>query len=359
MLKRGNKGRGSMKFLNLFLGMCLYHSLVYSSAKIIYIIPDSPKNASQLFNLSIPTGKPRHVKQNFLSRMRYLKEKCEKMGYIVKVAASNEYDNIPNLSRVKYIIDLTDNCTFSLRYKERYHNKLVVFLWEPPSVKPHLYNKAFHRHLAKIFVVDDNLVDNNKYHKLIYPNFRSDFFIEPKPFFQKKSFVLINANKFSDHASELYSARKSVINFFERRYPNMFHYFGKGWRNSVCYRGKIPWHDKWELLSRYRFCICYENITNIKGYITEKIFDCFEAGCIPIYWGADNITDYIPKNCFIDRRDFNNFYNLFRTVSAMPESVYTTYLENIKNYLHSEEAHYFTYKNLFKNICQALLNAKA
>ena len=36
----------------------------------------------------------------------------------------------------------------------------------------------------------------------------------------------------------------------------------------------------------------------VKGYITEKIFDSFFAGVVPIYWGAENITDYVPKSLY-------------------------------------------------------------
>jgi hypothetical protein len=60
-------------------------------------------------------------------------------------------------------------------------------------------------------------------------------------------------------------------------------------------------------LEKYKFSICYENARDTPGYITEKIFDCFFAGCVPIYWGANNITDHIPKECFIDKRDFEDY----------------------------------------------------
>ena len=63
---------------------------------------------------------------------------------------------------------------------------------------------------------------------------------------------------------------------------------------------------KIDVLKKYRFCICYENIKDVSGYVTEKIFDAFWAGCIPVYLGADNISDHVPKNCFISRRDFGS-----------------------------------------------------
>jgi hypothetical protein len=40
--------------------------------------------------------------------------------------------------------------------------------------------------------------------------------------------------------------------------------------------------SKKNTLEKYKFSICYENARDIPGYITEKIFDCFFAGCVPI-----------------------------------------------------------------------------
>lgn len=40
-------------------------------------------------------------------------------------------------------------------------------------------------------------------------------------------------------------------------------------------------------LRQYMFNICPENVS-VRGYVTEKLFDAFDAGCIPIYNGADN-----------------------------------------------------------------------
>jgi hypothetical protein len=37
----------------------------------------------------------------------------------------------------------------------------------------------------------------------------------------------------------------------------------------------------------------FENINDM-DYVTDKIYQALEAGCIPIYYGAPNIEDYIP-----------------------------------------------------------------
>ncbi len=46
-------------------------------------------------------------------------------------------------------------------------------------------------------------------------------------------------------------------------------------------------NNKYKFIKQYKFNICLEN-SNAPGYVTEKIFQSVEAGCIPIYWGADN-----------------------------------------------------------------------
>lgn len=34
--------------------------------------------------------------------------------------------------------------------------------------------------------------------------------------------------------------------------------------------------------------------TNMKDYVTEKLWQAFEAGCVPIYWGPPNVADVLP-----------------------------------------------------------------
>ena len=65
--------------------------------------------------------------------------------------------------------------------------------------------------------------------------------------------------------------------------------------------------DKYHALAQYRFCLCFENELDTPGYITEKLFDCFFCGTVPIYLGASNIEDYVPKDCFIDMHEFADF----------------------------------------------------
>ena len=36
---------------------------------------------------------------------------------------------------------------------------------------------------------------------------------------------------------------------------------------------------------------------SIQGYITEKIYDCFMSGVVPIYLGCKNIDEFVKYTC--------------------------------------------------------------
>lgn len=54
-----------------------------------------------------------------------------------------------------------------------------------------------------------------------------------------------------------------------------------------------------KLISQYRFMITFEN-HSLPWYNTEKIYNAFSAGTIPIYWGDPLIEDLYNPNCFIN-----------------------------------------------------------
>lgn len=59
------------------------------------------------------------------------------------------------------------------------------------------------------------------------------------------------------------------------------------WRNNTRELWDDFENDKEAYLRTFKFNICAEN-NNTKDYVTEKIFDAFIAGCIPLYYGALN-----------------------------------------------------------------------
>jgi hypothetical protein len=54
------------------------------------------------------------------------------------------------------------------------------------------------------------------------------------------------------------------------------------------------------ILSAYKFVLAFENSIQT-DYVTEKLFDAFETGAVPVYFGAPNVVDYIPgEGSYID-----------------------------------------------------------
>ena len=60
--------------------------------------------------------------------------------------------------------------------------------------------------------------------------------------------------------------------------------------------------SKIDTLRRYKFCVAIENSAD-QHYVTEKVYDALVAGCVPIYFGAPNVLEYVPHaNAIIDVR---------------------------------------------------------
>ena len=51
--------------------------------------------------------------------------------------------------------------------------------------------------------------------------------------------------------------------------------------------------SKLRALSRYAFCLVTEN-SAAADYVTEKLFHAFASGCLPIYYGTDDVARFLP-----------------------------------------------------------------
>jgi len=252
-----------------------------------------------------------------------------------------------------------------------------LLLMESRVVKPDNWNIENHRYFKKIFTWDDTLIDNKKYFKINYTHKipeNIEFNLDKK----EKLCVMINSNKFSDHPLELYTERIRAINWFEKNHPEDFDLYGVGWDKYV-FKGALEKLNRLEIISKmlapkhtclrfpapaktvlpkYKFAICYENARDIPGYITEKIFNCFFAGCVPIYLGASNITDYIPVNTFIDKRNFKTYDDLYSYIKNMSETEYIDFLDAIKNFVLSDKIYPFSAECFAETLVREIIEKK-
>lgn len=227
---------------------------------------------------------------------------------------------------------------------------------ESPIIKKEIFDQSLHTPFKRIFTWSDKLVKSNphKYIKINYAfDITSDFSFEER----HKDFVIISGNKKSSEPNELYSERLMCINWFEKHAPDKLDLYGFNWdiivfeasnrvgyvfnllnekfrlfkKSFKTYKGTV--RRKHEVLPQYKFSICLENVEGYHGYITEKIFDCFFSGTIPIYKGAPNISDYIPDTCFINYDSFSSMSELYEYTQSISQNEIMEYQQNIKNFL--------------------------
>ena len=324
------------KYLAFLIFNLLFSCSIH--AKTIYIVPYPNSNPQLTF------FHPFSSYDESAKKWVVLREELEKMGYNVQFTLDAE-----NLEDFTALFSITNiNAKLLKNLKSYSKERCWLFNLEPPVYLPGIYKESVDICFGKNFVMFDDLVDNKHYIKLHYPQPRLKMDAGIPDFLDKKFCILIAGNKHSNHPQELYSERKKAISFFSDLPTEEFDLFGHGWEGYKKWRGPIK--RKWDVLKYYKFCICYENMKDQLGYISEKIFDCFVAGCVPIYWGASNISDYIPEKCYIDRRVFSSDSELYDFLADMDRTTYEEYLEAIREYLDSSRSQVFSIDHFIQMI---------
>ena len=67
---------------------------------------------------------------------------------------------------------------------------------------------------------------------------------------------------------------------------------------QIAYPGRDSFFYNWQFYQNYKYCVTMEN-SYTPGYISEKIFNGFLAGCVPIYFGTHEIFDIFNDKAFI------------------------------------------------------------
>ncbi|MCI5052397.1 MAG: glycosyltransferase family 10 [Simkaniaceae bacterium] len=339
------------------------YSLILTQAfcvQRIEVVPTNEEHVGTLFTTAL------NRKYEELSLWEKLHYKLNEKGYTVDTTSLEKvpkklqwYQKMVPWMRPKKEVDkfVVFNLPYFIHHRKIYNlppDKLILFQIEPPTIVPNQYSSRTYKHFSKIYTFNDDVVDNEKFFKFYYPVLRP-YRGSTQTFEERKFLCLINANKSSNHPMEIYSEREEAVRFFEN-YPGLFDLYGYGWEKKGYrnYKGSTP--DKIATLQDYRFAICYENTKALTGYITEKIFDCFAAGCVPIYLGAPNVQSEIPPNCYIDRRDFDSYEALLSHLESIDETTFNAYLENIQEFLKSKHAQRYTEDFFVTTVCDAITN---
>jgi hypothetical protein len=151
----------------------------------------------------------------------------------------------------------------------------------------------------------------------------------------------VSSNIKSKSKLDLYQYRSDINKFMSLYLGDRFHFYGRDWEiNSNNNKGYIE--DKFATISRYKFTLVIENCSTKDGYVSEKILDVLQARSVPVYLGAENISQLIDKKSFIDIRLFNDFKEVADYLIGINDDEYITYLNNADKFLNSKKAIKFT-----------------
>ena len=286
---------------------------------------------------------------DFLREKKYLSESNYYFSF-------GDVRNFPNITEG----DSAINVTFG---------SFVAF--ETPLIQPIIYQKmdAIKDKFRFVFTYNKVLTGNSDKHKQLY--FPAPYSEVQDPFWSKTSrlakFVMINGNHrpLKGYTDELYSERLIALRILAKN--NLIDLYGRGWKKllsrnalwlgfwksfyaiSKSYRGECD--VKLSVLSNYMFCVCFENF-RLEGYITEKIFDCFYAGCIPLYWGAPDVDSFIPKECYVNVDDFNSVSDAVMFTLQLSPSERADMKEAGKRFI---DEHHKSYTDSIINIVEGCL----
>lgn len=305
--------------------------------KISKIYIDPPSTAylgNRLFDLSDPILN----RDDSLLPYWEIREEFRKLGIEVNTAdflpskPNGEVCEYYSFGGLKGISELVGRADVILK---------TFLIFEPPVVDPRLYEALpmltanfegvyIHNVDGDGYSLDG--VDKTRLRKFYWPQPRKDVI----PVYWERDqrhrrIVVINGSHVPTQLSgELYSKR--IESMVELAATGKIDLYGRGWnkwwsranfwmpywknRKNILSIYKGASQSKYETLSNYHFSLCFENM-EMQGYVTEKIFDCFYAGTIPIYLGAKDIFDLLPKNSFIDFRAYSSWGEILKYLESM------------------------------------------
>jgi hypothetical protein len=222
---------------------------------------------------------------------------------------------------------------------------------EACNVVPQNYNHDIFSKYKKIYTwnskvyndlkTDIDIVKVNGF-PLFDNHYNLDSFI---PIEEKQGLCLICRHRETDIEWDISPTRLEMM--MRINYP-IKHCYGKVAYGGDMYKGLIGNDrteqspsslEKLKLLNKYKFNLCFENCYHhcwSWDYITEKITDCFKAKTIPIYWGCYNIEDHIPKELFIDFREWiNDISGLSNYLLKFDNKQYKNMIENAYDFVNS------------------------
>jgi hypothetical protein len=108
-------------------------------------------------------------------------------------------------------------------------------------------------------------------------------------------------------------------------------------QGNVFGRGRSEIDTKEEGLSRFRYSLAIEN-SRIPSYFTEKLIDPILRDCVPVYFGAPDLQNYLPDDSFIalEKLDISLLREVLSSLSDEDYELRRPALEEAKRIVNEE-----------------------
>ena len=272
-------------------------------------------------------------------------------------------------AEILVVVDIKESEMKRVRKARSEDKTLVLIRHEPIEVLPSNY---MFKHVSLFDSVIDCGADPNRSPlSILRPQFWPSRDIEDSVDRCHQRIVILNSNQLGLIKGELYSLRRRCI--YELPQVDLY---GRSWNIStskkvieLCYRitqlfkyrkmlhiasvrywFKKPIYlvmspdEKIDVMSRYKYALVIENSMD---YMTEKLFDAFFAGCIPIYVGPPAVNFGIPEDLFIQA--LPNLIDIDRSIELAFEMNYSMWNKRMTKWINdSDLRHKWSMENSVK-----------
>lgn len=297
---------------NLFISgnglMTSYYGTLPWNRKKLFIIHFNPQQTSNIIKRIYEKEKPSiGHKQWMLNILDQMDDHMILNGYSPYIPSNSII-----LVHVCHIADLP------AKLLERTDVIKIIYTIESPNVRHQLQwsTDFLYKHFNIIITYWSDLIKNRGVNMVNFPfiykldtdnkydlelletnrdtNRSTCIILQNRPFNQQYTINGITLNS-QDYLREEYA----------KNIPNMYCY-GDTWNklsdNMTCVKTKDRFLDlerPIDFMRNHTFTLIIENC-NADGYISEKIYDAFSVGSIPLYYGNTNSIVDIPKDMYID-----------------------------------------------------------
>lgn len=173
------------------------------------------------------------------------------------------------------------------------------------------------------------------------------------PFERRRFMCAVANNKTSSYQGELYSTRKAFFEYMDKENDKEFDLYGGGWDEIKCWKGRLTEAEKELAYSQHKFSFALENTGGLKGYVSEKIFDCLNGGIVPIYSGSIDVLDYFPQECFVNYEKFSDFSDLVLYCESLDKNAWEKMIDAGQRFLLSEKMWTFSQEAYVERVLYA------